>query len=161
MSSENVNETAAQAKVSECHVQVPPFPWITPDKAWIHDSAAFYELADGVFTAMIKNRVIPIADIDFLVQVMFTFEGFGPIRLSRDEIKFCTTNEKLNATIIELTEQCVKRFQHNGAKFIRLAIAVDGNSIPMAQLAEDEFSFDNGDFKRLLSIAVFHLATSR
>ena len=153
----------AQAKVSVCHVQAPP---IHPDIAGLQGSAALYELAEGVFTAATNNRVLPVTDTDFLVRIVFTFEGVGAIRLSRDEIKFCTTNEELDATVIELTGQCVKRLQQLGEEFIRVTTAREGDKIAMAQYPEDEVSFDKGDLicrgtTSLLAIAVFHLATSR
>ena len=158
-----VKSAFAQAKVSVCHVQAPP---IHPDTAELQGSAALYELAEGVFTAAINNRVIPVTDTDFLVRIVFTFEGVGAFRLSRDEIKFCTTNEELDATIVELSEQCVKRLQQLGAEFIRVNTARDGDKIAKAQYPDGEVSFDKGGLIRrgttsLLAIAVFHLATSR
>ena len=153
----------AQAKVSVCHVQAPP---IRPDTAGLQGSAALYELAEGVFTAATNNRLLPVTDTDFLVRIVFTFGGVGAIRLSKDEIKFCTTNEELDATVIELTGQCVKRLQQLGAEFIRVTTAHGGDKIATAQYPEDEVSFDKGELIRrrttsLLAIAVFHLATSR
>ena len=154
VTSEKVNGSAAQAKVSVCHVQAPPIP---PDTAGLQGSAALYELAAGVFTIATNNHVIPITDTNFLVNIIFTFEGLGQIKLSENEIKFCTTNEELDATVIELSEQCVKRLQELGAKFIRLTTAREGDKSP-----EGEFSIDKGDLIRrgttsLLAIAVFHL----
>ena len=160
---EKVNGSSTQAKVSVCHVQAPPIP---PDTAGLQGNAALYELAEGVFTVATKNRVIPVTDTDFLVRIVFKFEGVVAIRLSRDEIKFCTTNEELDATVIELSEQCVKRLQQLGAEFIRLTTAREGDKIAMAQYPEGEVSFDKGDLIprgtiSLLAIAVFHLATLR
>ena len=153
----------AQAKVSVCHVQAPP---IHPDTAGLQGSATFYELAEGVFTAAINNRLLPVTDTDFLVRIVFTFESVGEITLSRDEIKFCTTNEELDATVIELTGQCVKRLQQLGVEFIRVSTAREGDKIAKAQYPEGEVSFDKKDLicrgtTSLLAIAVFHLATSR
>ena len=160
-----VKSTFAQAKVSVCHVQAPPIP---PDTAGLQGSAALYELAERVFTVATNNRVIPVIDTDFLVRIVFEFEYFEAISLSRDEIKFCTTNEELDATVIELSEQCVKRLQQLGAKFIRVTTACESDKIAMAQYPEGGFSIDKGDLilvRRgtisLLAIAVFHLATSR
>ena len=160
---EKVNGSAAQAKVSVCHVQAPPIP---PDTAGLQGSAALYELAEGVFTVVTNNRVIPVTDTDFLVRIVFKFDGVESITLSRDEIKFCTTNEELDAIVIELSEQCVKRLQQLGAKFIKLTTAREGDKIAMAQYPEGEVSYDKGGLIRrgttsLLAIAVFHLATSR
>ena len=161
--SKKVNGSAAQAKVSVCHVQAPPIP---PDTAGLQGSAALYELAAEVFTIATNNHVIPMTNDNFLVNTVFTFEGLGQTRLSKNEIKFCTTNEELDATVIELSEQCVKRLQQLGAKFIRLTTTREGDKIAMAQYPEGEFSIDKGDLIRrgttsLLAIAVFHLATSR
>ena len=111
----------AQAKVSVCHVQAPPIP---PDTVGLQGTADLYELAEGVFTVATNNHVIPITDADFLVNTVFTFEGLGPIRLSKEEIKFCTTNKELDATVIELTDAGVKRLQQFGAKFIRVTTLV-------------------------------------
>ena len=161
---ENVYKSAlAQAKVSVCHVQAPPIP---PDTTELQGSAALYELAAGVFTIATNNHVIPMTNNDFLVNTVFTFEGLGQIRLSKNEIKFCTTNEELDATVVELSEHCVKRLQQLGGKFIRLTTAREGDQIAKAQYPDGEVLFDKGDFIRrgttsLLAIAVFHLATSR
>ena len=149
--------------VSVCHVQAPS---IHPATAGLQGSAALYELAEGVFTAATNNRLLPVTDTDFLLRIVFTFEGVGAIRLSRDEIKFCTTNKELDATVIELSEQCVKRLQRLGAKFIRLTTAREGDKIAKAQYSEGEVFFDKEDLihrgtTSLLAIAVFHLATSR
>ena len=158
-----VKSAFAQAKVSVCLVQAPPIP---PDTAGFQGSAALYELAEGVFTVATNNRVIPVTDTDFLVRIVLKFEGVEAISLSRDEIKFCTTNEELDATVVELSEQCVKRLQQLGAEFIRVTTARDGDKIAKAQYPEGEVSFDKEDLIRrgttsLLAIAVFHLATSR
>jgi hypothetical protein len=158
MTPEKVNESAAQSKFSVCHVQAPP---ISPDTIGLQGSATLYELAEGVFTIATNNHVIPITDVDFLVNIVFTFEGLGQIRLSKKEIKYCTTNKELDATVIELTEECVKRFQQFGAKFIRVTNANGGVEIAQAQYAEGEFSVDKGNLIRLLAIAVFHIAISR
>ena len=163
VTSEKVNGSAAQAKVSVCHVQAPP---IHTDTTGLQGSAALYELAEGVFTIATNNHMIPMTNDDFLVNTAFTFEGVGPITLSRDEIKFCSTNEELDATVVELSEQCVKRLQQLGAEFIRVTTAREGDKIAKAQYPEGEVSFDKGDLIRrgttsLLAIAVFHLATSR
>ena len=55
------------------------------------------------------------------------FEGVEAISLSKDGIIFCTTNEELDATVIELSEQCVRRLQQLGAKFIRMTTACEGD----------------------------------
>ena len=163
MTSEKVNGSAAKAKVSVCHVQAPPIP---PDTVVLQGTGDLYELAVGVFTIATNNHVIPMNNDDFLVNTVFTFEGLGQIRLSKNEIKFCTTSEELDATVIELSEQCVKRLQQLGAKFVRVTTAREGDKIAMAQFLEGEVFFDKGDLVRrgttsLLAIAVFHLATSR
>ena len=85
----------AQAKVSVCHVQAPSIP---PDIIGDQGTAALYELAEGVFTTATNNHVLPITDAEFLTRTVFTFEGLGPIRLSKDEIKCCTTSKELHLT---------------------------------------------------------------
>ena len=131
-----------------------------------HRSAALYELAEGVFTIATNNHVLKDTDTDFLVRIVFKFDGVEVISLSRDDIKFCTSNEELDATVIELSEQCVKRLQQLGAEFIRVTTAREGDKVAMAQFPEAKVSFDKGDLihrgtSSLLAIAVFHLATSR
>jgi hypothetical protein len=156
MTPEKVNESSAQSKFSVCHVQAPP---ISPDTVGLQGSATLYELAEGVFTVATNNHVIPYADV--LVDTVFTFDGLGQIRLSKEEIKFCTTNKELDSTVIELTEECVKRLHQFGAKFFRVTNASGGVEIAQAQYAKGEFSVDKGNLIRLLAIAVFHLAISR
>ena len=124
----------AQAKVSVCHVQAPPIP---PDTVGLQGTADLYELAEGVFTIATNNHVIPNTDADFLVNTVFTFDSLGQIRLSDEEIKFCTTNKELDATVIELTDACVKRLQQFGAKFIRVTTTSGGD-----KYSEGEFCID-------------------
>ena len=129
-----VNGSAAQAKVSVCHVQAPPLP---PDTV-APGTADLYELAEGVFTVATNNHVIPITDTDFLVNTVFTFEGLGPIKLSEEEIKSNTTNKELDATVIELTDAGVKRLQKFGAKFTRVTTASGGDKNPEGELFIDK-----------------------
>ena len=131
----------AQAKVSVCHVQAPPIP---PDTIATQGTAALDELADGVFTAATNNHVLSFTDYDLLVRVVFTFEFFGPIRLNKDDIKCCTTSKELDATVIELTDACVKRLRQLGANFIRLTIARQGDKIAIPQYLESELCFGTG-----------------
>ena len=159
---ETVKESAAPAKVSVFLAQEPPIP---PDTGGLQAYAELYELSAGVFTA-VTNRMLPVTDTDFLVHIVFTFESIGQIKLSKDDIKFCTTNKELDATVIELTEQCVKSLRQQEAKFNRLIIACEGGEKAIAQNSDCDFSFDTGAFIRrrttnLLVIAIFHLATSR
>ena len=122
----------AQEQVFVCHVQTPPIP---PDTVGLQGTADLYELAEGVFTVVTNNHVIPITDTEHLVNIVFTFEGLGPNTLSEDEIKFCTTDKELDATVIELTDAGVKHLQQSGAKFIKVTTASGGDKYP-----EGEFS---------------------
>ena len=115
-------------------------------------TADLYELAEGVFTVATNNRVIPITDTNFLVNTVFTFEGLGQIKLSDKEIKFCTTNRELDATVIELTEADVKRLQQFGAKFIRVTTASGGGKCP-----EGEFSIDRGAIQKIKDNEVYYV----
>ena len=150
MTPENVINSAA--KVSVCHVQAPPIP---PDTAGLQGTADLYELAEGVFTVATNNHVIPITDADFLVNTVFTFEGIGQISLSKEEIKFCTTNKELDATVIELTDACVKRLQQFGAKFTRVTSASGGDR-RQAQYAEGEFCIDRGAIHEIKDNEVYY-----
>ena len=115
-------------------MQAPPIP---PDTV-APGTADLYELAEGVFTVATNNHVIPITDVNFLVNTVFTFEGLGQIKLSEEEIKFSTTNRELDATVIELTEAGVKRFQQFGAKFIRVTTARGGDKSPGGEFCIDK-----------------------
>ena len=117
-----------------CHVRAPPIP---PDSISGQGTADLYELAEGVFTVATNNRVIPITDTNFLVKIVFAFEGRGQIRLNEEEIKFCSTNRELDATVIELTDACARRLQQLGAKFIKVSTSSGGDKIP-----EGEFRYD-------------------
>ena len=138
----------AQEKVFVCHVQSPPIP---PDTVGLQGTADLYELAEGVFTIATNNHVIPITEADFLVHTVFTFEGIGQIRLSEEEIKFCTTNRELDATVIELTDACVKRLQQFGAKFIRVTSTSGGDKSP-----EGEFCIDKGAIQEIKEKEVYY-----
>ena len=146
---ERVKESAlAQEKVFVCQVQAPPIP---PNTVGLQGTADLYELAEGVFTVATNNHVIPITDADFLVNTVFTIEGLGQIKLNEKEIKFCTTNRELDATVIELTDACVKRLQQFGAKFIRVTTASSGDKSP-----EEEFSIDRGAIKKIKENEVYY-----
>ena len=124
----------SQANGCVCRVQAPPIP---PNPLGSEGTADLYELAEGVFTIATNNRVIPITDAHFLVNIVFSFEGLKQIRLSKKEIKFCSTNRELDATVIELTDACARRLQQLGAKFIRVSTASGGH-----QISEGEFCYD-------------------
>ena len=147
VSPDKVNRSAAQAKVSVCHVQAPLIP---PDTV-APGTADLYELAEGVFTVATSNHVIPITDTNFLVNTVFTFEGLVKIKLSEEEIKFSTTNRELDATVIELTDACVKRLQQFGAKFIRVTTASGSNKYP-----EGEFCIDRGAIQEIKDNDVYY-----
>ena len=139
----------AQEKVFVCYLQTPPIP---PDTAVLQGTADLYELVGGIFTVVTNNHVIPITDTNFLVNTVFTFEeGLGQIRLSEKEIKFCTTNRELDATVIELTEAGVKRLQQFGAKFTNVTIASGGEKSP-----EGEFSIDWGAIQEIKENEVYY-----
>ena len=141
----------AQAKVSVCHVQAPLIPPDSHSSVGLHGTADLYELGEGVFTVATNNHMIPITDADFLVNTVFTFEGFGQIRLSKKEIKFSTTSRELDATVIELTDECVKRLQQFGAKFIRVTIASGGDKSP-----EGEFFIDKRAIQEIKDNKVYY-----
>ena len=138
----------AQEKVFVCHVQAPPFP---PDTVGLQGTADLYELAEGVFTVVTNNHVIPFTEADFLVNIVFTVEGLGQIMLSKEEIKFCTTDRELDATVIELTDTGVKRLQQFGAKFIRVTSANGGDKSP-----EREFCIDKRAIHEIKNNEVFY-----
>ena len=141
-------ESAFEQKLFVCHVQAPPIP---PDTIGLQGTADLYELAAGVFTIATNNHVIPIIVANFLVNTVFTFEGLGQIKLSDKEIKFCSTNRELDATVIELTDAGVKRLQQFGAKFIRVTSASGGDKSP-----EGEFSIDRGAIQKIIENEVYY-----
>ena len=138
----------AQEKVFVCHVQAPPIP---PDTVGLQGTADLYELAEGVFTVVTNNHVIPITEADFLVNIEFTFKGLRPLKLSENEIKFCTTDRELDATVIELTDAGVKRLQQFGAKFIRVTSANGGDKSP-----EGEFCIDKRAIQEIKDNEVYY-----
>ena len=99
--SKKVNGSAAQAKVSVCHMQTHLIPSYTVAPG----NANVFELAEGVFTVATNIHVIPITYNNFLVNTVFTFEDIGHIKFSqkRDQILYQSYSE-LDATVIELTE---------------------------------------------------------
>ena len=145
----------AEEKAFVCHVHAPPIP---PDTAilQIHGTADLYELAEGVFAVATNNHVIPITDADFLVKIVFSFDGLGSFRLSENEIKFCITNRELDATVIELTDAGVKRLQQFGAKFIKVTRACGGNKMTLAQCLKGEFCIDKGSIQEIKDNEVYH-----
>ena len=145
----------AQAKVFDCHVHAPP---IHPNTVGLEGNAYLYKLAEGVFTVATNNHVISTTDSNFLVNIVFTFEGLGQFRLSNEEIQFCTTNKELDATVIELTDACVNRLQQFGAKFIKVTttsgagpvgeLFIDTKSIQEIKDNKDVYYYFGGAFAR-------------
>lgn len=131
----------AQAKVSVCYMQVPPIP---PQIIGKQGTASLCQLADDVFSAITNNHVLPITNAELISRIVFSFAGLGPVRFSEKDIKCCTTSEKLDATVIELTSECVINLQKRGTKFIRLASARERDQIALAQYPEGALSFDKG-----------------
>ena len=138
----------AQEQVFVCHVQTRPIP---PDTVGLQGTADLYELAEGVFTVATNNHVIPVTDTEFLVNIVFKFEGLGPNTLSENDIKFCTTDKELDATVIELTDAGVKRLREFGAKFIRVTSASGGDKYP-----EGEFSIDKRAIHEIKNNEVYY-----
>ena len=131
----NLSESAfKQEKVFVCHMQTPP---ISPNTVGLQGTADLYEAAEGVFTIATNSHIIPVTNAEFLVNIVFTFEGVGKIRLNAGEIQFCTTNKELDATVIELTSMCVRRFQQFGAKFIRVNTSSGGHKCPEGDICID------------------------
>ena len=145
---------SAHQKVSICRLQAPPIP---PNAVGLQGTADLYELADGIFSVTTNNRLIPITDTYFLVNIVFTLDGIGQFRLKEEEIKFCSINRELEVTVIELTETGAKRLQQFGANFLQVSTASDRDKNAMAQHMEGGFFSHSGDPIRLLAIAVFHL----
>ena len=50
---------------------------------------------------------MPRTENELICGSYINFEGFGRLVLSNEDIECVTTNEELDATIIELTKQCV------------------------------------------------------
>lgn len=150
----SVYESAfAQAKVSVCHVQAPPIP---PQIIGVQGTAALYELADGIRATITNNHVLPLTDSAFLSRTAFTFERFGRVTFGDADIRICTTDAELDATVIELTDECVKRLQQMGANFIRLATARAGDRIAMAQFPDGVFSFDKGAVHEIKNSEIYY-----
>lgn len=129
----------AKAEVSVCHMQAPPIP---PDNVGLNGLLTLYEerdmLAKGVFIASTKSHMLPDTSPEFLIPMVNHYPDKinGSITMSKDDSKFCTNREELDAIPIELTEQCAKRLQP--PKFI------SWKKISMTQYRQDEFSFENG-----------------
>jgi hypothetical protein len=76
--------------------------------------------------------------------------------LSKEEIKYCTTNKELDATVIELTDAGVERLHQFGVKFTRVTSASGGDKIAQAQYVEAEVFIDKGAIHEIKDNEVYY-----
>ena len=87
---------------------------------------------------------MPRTENELICGSYINFEGFGRLVLSNEDIECVTTNEELDATIIELSEQCVTLLTQRGAKFLEIASARLEDKVAMVHHPNDVFAFDKG-----------------
>ena len=117
---------------------------ILPDNCPIQGTISMYEMTNGLFGLMTDNRVIPRLDPQFVCGSTISFKGFGQLVLTPDDIRCVTTSAELDATVIELMENCVSALKQRGAQFLKIANAQLNNQVAILQYSNGEFSFDKG-----------------
>ena len=122
------------------NVQQPNEP--TPNQGTI----SLYEIAKNVFGLVTNNHMISQTDREFVSRCSIEFEGFGQLILYAEDIACITTSRstELDATVIELKEQCVALLRKRGAKFLKIASARLNDRVAMVQYPNGVFSIDKG-----------------
>ena len=129
------------AKTSVGLLRVPSMP---PDLCPPQGTISLYKISKNIFGLITNNHMMPRTDNEFICGSYINFEGFGRLVLSNEDIECVTTNEELDATIIELTEQCVALLTQRGAKFLEIASARLQDQVAMVHHSNDVFAFDKG-----------------
>lgn len=129
------------AKFSVALLRVPPLP---PNLNPAQGTISLYEIAKDIFGLITNNHMIPKTDIELICAAYINFEGFGRLILSHNDIVCVTTDKVLDATVIELAEQCVALLKQRGAKFLKIASARLADQVAMVQYPNGVYSFDKG-----------------
>ena len=109
-----------------------------------YGTISLYEIGADMFGLITNNHLIPRIEPQFICGSDITFEGFGSLTLRPEDINCVTTNEELDATVIELHKQCVDVFKKRKAQFLKITNAQLHNQVAMVQYPNGEFSFDKG-----------------
>ena len=130
----------AKFSVGLLNVQLPNEP--TSNQGTI----SLYEIAKNVFGLVTNNHMISQTDRDIVSRCSIEFEGFGRLILHAEDIACITTSTstELDATVIELNEQCVALLRKRGAKFLKIASARINDKVAMVQYPNCVFSIDKG-----------------
>lgn len=107
-------------------------------------SIALYEIATSKFGLITNHQMIPHIDIEFVCSCYISFEGFGRLILRPSDIEKVTTNEELDATVIELTESCVSALRERGAHFLIISTAHVGEEVFIVKSPYAFFSAERG-----------------
>ena len=82
-------------------------------------------------------------------RVEITFQGFGRLVLKPDDVGSVSTNEGLDATVVELTDKCVSHLKKRGAQFVKVASARVGDQVAMLQYEKNEFAVFKGAVREI------------
>lgn len=115
-----------------------------PDESQMEGTISLYEISSDIFGLVTNNRVMARTDPKVVCDSKFYFKGFGWLVLTPGDIACVTTNEELDATVIELKRHCVTVLKERGASFLKITNAQLNNQIAIVQLQNGEFSFARG-----------------
>ena len=79
------------------------------------------------------------------MQLNYQLQRIRSTVLTPDDISCVTTSEKLDATVIELTNKCVSALKQKEAQFLKITSAQHNNQVAMVHCPNGEFSFDKGN----------------
>lgn len=109
-----------------------------------HAIASLYEIARNMYGLITNSHSLPNADVSRVCESEITFQGIGRVVLKPEDVANVTTNEGLDATVIELSDKCVAHLKERGAKFLRVASARLGDQVAMVQYQKGEFAVFKG-----------------
>ena len=123
-----------------------------PNAAHEKGIVCLYEMARNVFGLITSSHSLPLADaVTHVCQAEITFQGFGRLVLKPDDVASVSTNEGLDATVVELTDKCVAHLKERGAQFVKVASARVGDQVAMLQHQKNEFAVFKGVVRELSS----------
>lgn len=111
--------------------------------------ASLYEIARNMYGLITNSHCLPNADVSRVCESEITFQGIGRVVLKPEDVANVTTNEGLDATVIELSDKCVAHLKERGAKFLRVASARLGDQVAMVQYQKGEFAVFKGVVQEL------------
>ena len=120
-------------------------PSLMPHHHGCQGTIALYEISMNIFVLITSHHNLPVTDASLLCRSDIIFGGICKIVLKPEDIACVSTNKELDATVIELTDQCVAFLKKCGFNFLKVTNARLGDQVAILQLYPNaEYAFDKG-----------------